>query len=142
MNLSAHFTLGEFTFSQTASREGINNDPPTNLLPALEATAAGMEQVRSLLEDFPVNISSGYRSPALNDLVKGQKSSQHLLGEAVDFTCPSFGSPEQIVEAIVASAIPFDQVIVEFDRWVHVSFSDRDRRQALVIDAHGTRAFA
>jgi len=60
----------------------------------------------------------------------------------VDFTCPKFGTPAQIVAALVESDIQFDQVILEFQRWVHISFSPRNRRQALVIDKTGTRSFA
>ena len=141
MNLSPHFTLEEFTESQTAGRKGINNDPPSLLFPSLSNTAQGLEQVRTLLGDRPIRISSGYRSPALNKAVGGSASSQHVLGEAVDFTCPAFGAPRQIVAAIVASKIPFDQVIQEFDSWVHISFSTRNRRQALIIDNGGTRPF-
>ncbi len=141
MNLSHHFTLDEFTHSQTAARKGIDNTPPDSLLPTLRQTAYGMELVRTLLGDKAVLVSSGYRGPALNAEVNGSNGSQHLLGEAVDFTCPSYGNPEQIVRAIVASNIPFDQVIQEFGRWVHISFGPRNRRQALVIDKQGTRPF-
>jgi zinc D-Ala-D-Ala carboxypeptidase len=141
MYLSTNFTLDEFTHSQTAARNGIDNTPPDSLLPTLRQTAYGMELVRTLLGDRAVLVSSGYRGPALNAAVNGSNGSQHLLGEAVDFTCPSYGNPEQIVRAIVASNIPFDQVIQEFGRWVHISFGPRNRRNALVIDKQGTRAF-
>lgn len=137
--LSEHFTLDEFTLSQTAIRCGIPNDPPASVMPALERTAAGMEMVRELLGDAPILVSSGYRSPELNMLVNGQHGSQHLLGEACDFTAPNFGTPEDIVRTIVGSDLPYDQVIWEHARWVHISFSDRNRRQALIIDNAGTR---
>lgn len=139
--LSTHFTLDEFTNSQTASRLGIDNTPDDKTLEALKLTAYGMEEVRKELGEKPILISSGYRSPALNNAVGGQTSSQHLLGQAVDFTCPTFGSPDEIVRRLVDSAIQFDQVIVEFGRWVHISFSDRNRRHAIVIDKAGTREF-
>lgn len=142
MYLSTNFTLDEFTNSQTAERNGIDNTPPDNMLPTLRQTAYGLELVRTLLNNKPILISSGYRSPALNAAAGGAKGSQHLLGEACDFTCPSYGTPEQVVRAIVASSIPFDQVIHEFGRWVHISFGSRNRRQALTIDKMGTRPFA
>lgn len=141
MYLSTNFTLDEFTNSQTAERNGIDNTPPDSLLPTLRQTAYGMELVRTLLGDKAILVSSAYRSPALNAAVNGSNGSQHLLGEAVDFTCPTYGTPEQIVRAIIASKIPYDQVIQEFGRWVHISFGPRNRRQALVIDKQGTRAF-
>lgn len=143
MNLSEHFTLSEFINSQTASRLGIPNDPPVNLLLAIKSTAAGLEQVRSLLGNKPILISSAYRCPALNDAVHGQRASQHLLGEAADITCPAFGDVLKVMKTIATSTIPYDQLIQEFgyDGWVHISFSERNRRQALVIDSKGTRPY-
>lgn len=141
-NLSEHFSLDEFTNSQTAARQGIDNTPDNRTLEALKLTASGLEQVRSELGNRPILISSGYRSPALNAAVGGAQGSQHLLGQAVDFTCPSYGTPAEIVRKLVASNIQFDQVIVEFSKWVHISFSSRNRRTALVIDSSGTREFA
>lgn len=141
MQLSPHFTLAELTVSQSAARLGIDNNPPPEVIKNLERTALGLEGVRMLL-GAPVLISSGYRSPVLNMEIGGAKNSQHMTGQAVDFICPGFGSPAQIVKTIVNSGMQFDQVILEFDRWVHLSFSDKPRRQALIIDRDGTRAFA
>ena len=138
MNLSPHFYLDEFVNSQTAARQGIDNNPTTSILLRLQRTALGMELVRNLL-GAPIIISSGYRSPALNKAVGGAANSQHMTGEAVDFTCPGFGSPAQIVEAIKGSSVPYDQAIIEFSRWVHISFADKNRRQTLVIDSNGTK---
>lgn len=142
MTLSEHFTLDEFTHSQTATRMGASNDPPLELLPALKRTAKGLEAVRTLLGDLPITVSSGYRSPMVNNLVGSKPYSQHLTGQAVDFTCPAFGTPAQIVRRIVSSGIEYDQCILEFGAWVHISFSDKPRRQALVIDKTGARAYA
>ena len=139
MYLSTNFTVDEFTASQTAAREGIDNDLPIELLPAAKRTAYGLEMVRTLLGDKPILISSGYRSAALNAAVKGSQGSQHLVAEAVDFTCPAFGTPAQIVNTLVKSQLYYDQCILEFGRWVHISFSDSPRRQALIIDHDGVR---
>lgn len=141
MYLSSNFTLDEATFSQTASRLGIENDPPENLLSNMKFAAYGMEQVRKELGDKPIIISSWYRSAALNSAVKGAVGSSHLLGFAVDFTCPSYGTVDEVVRRIMDSAIPYKQVIREFGRWVHIDFSG-EQRQALIIDSTGTRAYA
>ncbi len=146
MNLSKNFTVEEFVSSQVAARMGIPNGPPLEVVAAMKATAAGLEKIRTLLGDKPVIISSGYRSAALNSAVHGSPSSQHVKGEAVDFTCPAYGSPNQIVRAIVSSGIAYDQVIAEYvtsktGGWVHVSFNSHPRNQALTIDNFGTRAF-
>ena len=142
MYLSTNFHLDEFIASQCAAREGIDNDLPIELLPAAKRTAYGLEMVRTLLGDKPILISSGYRSAALNAAVKGSQGSQHLVAEAVDFTCPSFGTPAQIVNTLVKSQLYYDQCLLEYSRWVHISFSDRNRRQALIVDSTGTRPYA
>ena len=132
MNLTEHFTLEELTFSQTAERQKINNTPPLKVVAHLTTLAAGLEQVRALLGGS-IRISSGYRSPELNRAIRGAKKSAHLAGYAADFTCPSFGSPCEVVRAIAASAIVFDQCIYE-GTWIHISFDPDARRQ--VLTAH------
>lgn len=141
MKLSPNFHLDEFTTSQTAQRQGIDNTPPADVLEKLKHTASQMELVRAFLGK-PVLISSGYRSPALNKAVGGSNTSQHTKGEAVDFTSPGFGSPRQIMDAIVKSGINYDQIALEYNRWIHISFSTKNRKQALIIDKAGTRVFA
>jgi hypothetical protein len=55
-------------------------------------------------------------------------------------------TPDEVVKAIIASGIGYDQVIREFDRWTHISIpnskSDKPRKQALIIDKAGTRLYA
>lgn len=140
--LSSNFTLDELTHSQTAARAGIDNTPTPEVMENLYRTAYAMEIVRTLLGGKPILISSGYRCLALNKLVGSKPSSAHVFGHAVDFTCPTFGTPHDIVAALLKSeTLVFDQLIVEFGRWVHASFDPRNRRQALVIDKDGTRGF-
>lgn len=147
MNLSPHFTLAELTHSQTAARLGLDNDPPPDVLENLRRTALGLEMVRALV-GAPVVVSSGYRSPQVNRAVGGAKASQHLTGQAADITAPGFGTPAELVRAIVGSQIPYDQCILEFPGptgkggWCHISFAEAPRREALVIDHDGARAFA
>lgn len=139
MNMSPHFTLAEFVISETAARSGIDNDPPIELLPALKRTALGLEAVRVRLGGAPITVTSGYRCPALNAAIGGAKDSQHMRGEAADFICPRFGTPAEVAAALRDSGIEYDQLLLEFGRWVHISFSAAPRRQALIIDARGTR---
>ena len=141
MMLSPNFALSEFTESQTAARLGLDNDPPVDMYGTLKATARCMEDVRDLLGGKPVLVSSAYRSPEVNKAVGGSVNSQHSKGEAVDFTCPKFGTPREIVAKIKDSPLLWDQLILEFDRWVHISFSSRNRRQVLIIDRNGARPF-
>lgn len=110
MQLSEHFTLEEFTASQTAIRRGLNNTPTPQMIEKLKRTAQKMEQVRALLGK-PIFINSAYRSPSVNRAIGGAATSQHCKGEAVDFVCPQFGTPKQICQAIIKAGIHFDQLI-------------------------------
>lgn len=144
MNLSAHFKLEEFTFSQTAERNGIQNVPDAKVITNLIYLAKELEDVRILLNNNSINISSGYRSPLLNQAIGGSKTSQHSKGLAVDFTCNGFGNVDRIVKVLHESDIPFDQCILEYGHWVHLSFpgeGKEPRKQTLVIDRQGTRYY-
>lgn len=142
MNLSQHFTLEEFTQSDTADRLLILNTPTPIVLDSLTYTAQQLETVRILL-NAPINITSGFRCLALNNAILSKNTSQHVKGEAVDFKCPKFGTPREIVQKISSSSnVFFDQLILEFDNWVHISFVKQgSRRQVLIIDKAGTRLF-
>ena len=138
--LSPHFSLEEAILSQTASRLGIDNTPPESVISVMEKAATGMELVRRELNSNPIHINSWYRCPALNTAVGSKPTSDHLLGWAIDFTCPTQGTPEQLVRTLLKSNIDFGQIIYEFESWVHISFKG-NQRQALVIDHNGTRLF-
>lgn len=138
--LTAHFTLEEFTHSDTALRTGIKNIPSLQALENLKTVASGLEQVRAILGK-PIFVTSGYRSPTLNRFIGGSTTSAHCLGYAVDFKCPQFGTPDAITRAIKDSGIKADQVICEggVSGWVHISFAPSMRRQTLtaVFDKNG-----
>jgi hypothetical protein len=55
-------------------------------------------------------------------------------------------TPDEVVKAVIASGIGYDQIIREFDRWTHISIPNiagtAPRRQALIIDKAGTRPYA
>lgn len=139
MHLSPHFSLAEMTVSQEAARRGIDNTPPPAVIDALKKTAQGLEAVRVRLGCAPIIVSSGYRSGALNAAIGGAKYSQHMTGQAADFLCPGFGSPVEVAAALRDSGIEYDQLILEFGRWVHISFAPNPRHMALIIDRAGTR---
>jgi hypothetical protein len=128
MQLSDHFTLAEMTVTNS----GLNNTPPQEIIDNLILLADFAEGVRHAVGDLPVRISSGYRSPAVNAKVGGSKTSQHMRGEAMDFTVPAFGTPFQVCCAIVAAKLPFDQLIYE-QTWVHVSRSAKPRGDILTF---------
>lgn len=132
MYLSPHFTLDELTFSQTASREGLDNTPDSRVIANLKRLSQTLEQVRSLA-GCPVLISSGYRCPALNRRVGGAPDSAHTHGLAADLTATRFG-PKALAKLLVDSDLVFDQLILEYDRWVHLAVAEQGaRRQTLTI---------
>ena len=130
--LSPNFSLAELTASGTARARGLSNAADDQALANLTRTAQAMEAVRSLLGG-PIQVSSGYRSPEVNRAVGGSRTSAHCLGYAVDFTCPGFGTPFAVCNAILASSIVFDQLIHEYGAWAHISFDPRARRMPLTI---------
>jgi hypothetical protein len=142
--LSEHFSLEELTFSEIASRNKIDNTPSDAIIAKLKFTASQMELVRSALGNNFIHVNSGYRCLAANTLLGSKSTSQHTKGEAVDFICRPFGTPRDIVLLLKSSNIKFDQLILEFDSWVHISFvsSTKPRRQVLIIDKLGTRLFS
>ena len=142
---SPNFSMDELTHSDTAARHGIDNTPNDNEKENLYKLAMEMEDVRELLNNKPIFVSSGYRCLALNELLGSKKTSAHTKGLAADFTCRQFGTPNEIVFALINSSIPYDQVILEFDRWVHISFcedQETPRRQALIINKQGTMLYS
>ncbi len=134
--LSPHFSLEELTFSQTAARQGIDNTASPQIAANLVLVVGILEDIRSLLGDVPLHISSGYRCPALNTLIGGSRTSAHMNGLAADFTAPDFGSVLEVAQAIAASGLVFDQLIHEYGTWVHVGMAASGvtpRRQLLTI---------
>jgi zinc D-Ala-D-Ala carboxypeptidase len=131
-NLSAHFTLEEMTASQEAARRGIDNTPSEEITANLRTMCEKLEAVRVFLGSAMI-VSSGYRSPELNKAIGGAVDSAHITGFAVDFICPSFGTPLEVCQAIEKSDLHYDQLIHEYARWTHLSFHPRQRRQALTI---------
>jgi hypothetical protein len=104
-----------------------------------------LEQVKSVLGGKPIMVNSAFRSKQVNDAVGSKDTSQHRIGCAADLRVPGM-TPDEVVKAIIASGIGYDQIIREFDRWTHISVpnhpEDKPRQQALIIDKMGTRQYA
>ena len=133
MQISLHFALEEFLFSEAAARLGLDNTPGAEELANLKLTAAFMEKIRSLLRGQAIVVHSGYRSPQVNKLLGGVPLSAHCRGLACDFVCPTFGTRAEVALAILASGLEYDQLILEYG-WVHVSLPEEGllaRRESL-----------
>ena len=144
-HLTEHFTLEELTHSDSALRNGWDNTPNGDEVANLTRLAQLLEQVKKAVGGKPVMINSGFRNKQVNDSVGSKDSSQHRLGCAADIRIPGM-TPRQVVDACIVAKVPFDQIILEFDAWTHISVSnspDKNLRYAqLIIDKQGTRAYA
>jgi zinc D-Ala-D-Ala carboxypeptidase len=140
MNLTPHFTLEELTI--TDHRE-LENTPNETELANLKRLAEFLETVKTVLGGKPIMVNSAFRSKAVNDAVGSKDTSQHRIGCAADIRVPGI-TPDEVVKAIIASGIGYDQVIREFDRWTHISIPNAGapRKQALIIDKAGTRVYS
>jgi uncharacterized protein YcbK (DUF882 family) len=142
MNLSPNFTLEELTHTDHREFDNVPNDSEINNLKRL---AEFLEDVKATLGGKPIIVNSAFRCKQVNDAVGSKDTSQHRIGCAADIRVPGM-TPDQVVKAIIAAQLPYDQVIREFDRWTHVSIPnsilDKPRHQALIIDKQGTRIYA
>lgn len=144
MQLSDHFSYQELTHSDTASRLDIDNEPNDVQLSNLTILAEGLEVVRTKLDGHAIRVSSGFRSMDLNRYLRSKDTSYHTFGLAADFTCPGFGDVNHVMRTLASSSIEFDQLILEFGRWIHIAFpkgTDKPRRQMLAIGKSGARVY-
>ena len=141
MNLSEHFTFEELTI--TDHRE-FDNTPNVEETENLTRLAEFLERIKIVLDGKPIMVNSAFRSEAVNNAVGSRNTSQHRIGCAADIRVPGM-TPDEVVKAIIASGIGYDQIIREFDRWTHISVPNTKdmtpRRQALIIDKSGTRQY-
>lgn len=119
--LTPHFSVNE---SRVTSQPFANIPDETQKSRILN-TAYNMEIVRACLLRKPITVNSWFRSAEVNRAVGGSNSSEHLLGAAVDFVCPSFGTPKDICKSLVlySHILNYNQLIYE-GTWVHISFPE------------------
>ena len=142
MNLTPNFTLEELTITD---HRQFDNTPNEAEKANLKRLAAFLEEVKTLLGGKPIMVNSAFRSKQINDAVGSKDTSQHRIGCAADIRVPSM-TPDQVVRAIIASKLGYDQVIREFDRWTHISIPNvagaAPRKSKLIIDRTGTRPYS
>lgn len=130
--MARYFTFSELIASETAKRKGVANIPNWEQIDNLRALADEVLDKVRLLWGEPIYVNSGYRSEALNALVWGKPTSQHLRGQAADITTGSVEGNRQLFGMIEQSDIAFDQLIDECGyTWLHISYSDNPRRNVL-----------
>lgn len=130
MQLSPHFSLAELTKSNTAIRKGLDNTAPDYIVTRLGRTASKMELVRKICGDRAIIVFSGYRSDGVNKAVGGSPTSSHRDGDAVDFKVVGL-SIKATIKLIRDSDLSYDQLIDEFNAWVHIGFGPKQRQRTL-----------
>jgi hypothetical protein len=141
MQLSTHLSLAEVTYSETAKRAGVSNEPTPAHLEAMKKLAEHIfEPIRTHFEK-PIKVSSGYRSAALNAITPGSSAtSQHCKGEALDLDQDGMptGVTNKMVFDYIKGNLNFDQLIWEYGTdsnpdWVHVSYSASGTQRKMVL---------
>jgi len=142
MLLSPHFSLEELTV--TDHRE-FDNTPNSSEINNLKRVADLLEKVKTLVGGKPIMVNSAFRCKQVNDAVGSKDTSQHRVGCAADIRVPGM-TPDEVVKAVMASGIGYDQIIREFNSWTHISVPNNPlgtpRKQALIIDKQGTRTYS
>ena len=140
--MTPNFTLAELTITNHRS---LDNTPDPAAQANLQRLAVFLELVKDRLGGRPIMVSSAYRSAAVNAACGSRETSQHRLGCAADVRVPGM-TPDAVVRAVMASGLAYDQIILEFDAWTHLSIPNTPtaapRKSALIIDRAGTRPFA
>jgi hypothetical protein len=155
MNLSENFTLEELTHTDHRELDNIPTDHEKCIVDGKEEIidaianlprlADFLEEVKKVLGGKPIMVNSAFRSETVNNAVGSKNTSDHRRGCAADLRVPGM-TPDEVTKAIIASDLPYQQVIREFDRWTHVSMvthiGDTPKKSKLIIDKSGTRVYA
>jgi hypothetical protein len=141
MQLSKNLSLVEVTRSDSAKRFGISNMPTPEHIENFKKLAENIFQ--PIRDHFgkPIHISSGYRSLALNKVIKGSSlTSQHCSGEAIDIDMDGTDITNAQIFNYIKDNLNFDQLIWEFGNkinpdWVHVSYESTGKQRKQVLRA-------
>ncbi len=129
--LGKNFSLKEFTRSQIARRNNIDNTPDEKQIENLKELVQNLLQPLRDRVKCPITVTSGYRSFRVNFLAGGSIHSQHMEGKAadIDITC----MPLENLFRIIAEDFDYDQLIYEFGEWIHVSWNGKKNRKSTLI---------
>lgn len=131
-----HFTYQQLTRYQLADCTGIDNTPPSSLLPRIHELAHTLENILILLGGKHIDILAGYLCPIVNAMKGSAIESPHTQGYAVSIVCDEFGTPREVAKHLCRSPLKFDQLILEGVSkhspdgvWVCISIDPRMRRE-------------
>lgn len=142
--ISEHITYTEATYSPTAEARVIDNTPTAAELANMKFLAAKVFEPLRAASGVPIRITSFFRTAALNQAVGGSRTSDHVLGRAMDLQTmnPELYSNADIFRFIKTN-LDFHQLIHEYGSdeepaWVHVSYkSDGHNDKQVLIKRKG-----
>lgn len=135
-----NFSVSELEHSDTAKAYKIDNTIPDEYEYNVKRLLLFLQDLREKWGSGII-ITSGYRGPILNKLVRGSKTSAHLTCNAVDLY-PSNGKFEEFKKFIIQylDGKSWDQCIVEKSgksQWIHLGLynnSEKQRRQIFKLE--------
>jgi zinc D-Ala-D-Ala carboxypeptidase len=141
--LSQYISWAEALSYASCKRNGVDiadNQPSDKALKYIKDTIKYVfEPIRAHF-NTPIGVTTFYRGTALNGAVKGVKSSQHTLGQALDIDADIYGNITNNDIAIWAiDNLEFDQLILEDVKadgtigWLHISYVDNKNRGKINI---------
>ena len=125
--MTPHFSYTELVTSPTALRLGIDNTPNQAQTSNLARLSDVLLEPARVLLGVPMHVNSGYRSRALNARIGGAVASAHMDGRACDFV-PVGLSLRVAFETLRTSDLPYDQIIIECNAWIHIAIAPADRQ--------------
>jgi len=139
--ISEHRTKKEATFSPTALRKGIENEPGEYELQNMELIAEKVFEPLRKAVNGPIKINSFFRSEELNKAIGGSSRSQHCQGRAMDLDDTYGYMSNKDMYHYIKENLDFDQMIWEFGTkdnpsWVHVSYIDADSNRKRCLEAY------
>lgn len=152
--MAQYFTLEELTRSATADKLGIDNTPKEkyikdNITELIEVLDGVREAWTIKCEEnewgsAAIVVNSGYRCDALNEAVKGSKTSAHVIGAAADIEPKNQKNKEFfrfLEKYLLDNHIPFDQLLSEHPdkngvpSWIHIGLKNRQGKQRRMVFA-------
>ena len=135
--ISKHITFDEATKSPTAIRNGIKNEPNSVQLANMKLVAEKCFEPLRAWYGKPIKVNSFFRCDALNKLVKGSPTSEHVSGNAIDMDAGSRAENKKLFDWCKAN-LKFNQLIYEYGDatgpdWVHISYKENNNKQQILF---------
>lgn len=149
--MAKYFTYSEFTKSETALKLGIDNTPTDETIQdniiELMRVLDGVREAWTIKckencwGNPAIIVNSGYRCDALNEAIKGSKTSAHNIGAAADIEPKNQRNREFLrflEQYLLDNHIPFDQLVNEHPKngipsWVHIGLKNREGKQRRMV---------